>query len=58
MRVSSILLQQLLHGLDLVLEPLLLIRPGPDPDIALDPDNAILVQHGVALPNNPHDIVP
>jgi hypothetical protein len=55
---SSIVLQQLLHGLDLILKPLLLICPRPNPDITLNPDNTILVQHGVALPNDPHDIVP
>jgi hypothetical protein len=37
---------------------LLLICPRPNPDITLNPDNTILVQHGVALPNDPHDIVP
>ena len=52
------LLQQLLHGLNLVLEPLLLIRPTSDPDITLDPHNAILVQHGMALPDDSHHVVP
>jgi hypothetical protein len=55
---SLILLEQSLYSLHLVLSRLLLIRPRTHSDITLNPHNAILMQHGVALPNDSHDIVP
>jgi hypothetical protein len=57
---SSVLVlpQQLLHLVHLVLEALLLVRPRTDPDIALDPYNAILMQQRMALSDDLHHIVP
>lgn len=52
------LLEQLLHRLDLVLGALLLVCPRSHPDVALNPHNAILMQHTVTLSNDPHHIIP
>ena len=57
-RCTLVLLEQLLHCLNFILESLLFVRPAPHPDITLDPHNAILVQHSMALSNDPHNVVP
>lgn len=54
----AIFLQQPLHRLNLILEPLLLIRPRSNPDVALDPHHPVLMQHGMALTDDSHHIVP
>lgn len=54
----SIVLQQLLHRRNFILEPLLLVRSRPNPNIALDPHHAVLVQHSMTLADDLHHIVP
>jgi hypothetical protein len=41
-----------------ILKSLLLIRPTAYSNIALDPHNTAGVEHGVALPDHGHDLVP
>jgi hypothetical protein len=53
-----VVLQQLLNNFDLVLEALLLVCPGADPDVTLDSHNAVVVQQSMALPNDSHAVVP
>lgn len=55
---SVIVLEQLLYSIDLVLEALLLVCSGANPDVALDPDNTVLVQQSMALSNDSHAVIP
>lgn len=50
--------QQLLDGLHLVFEPLLLVYAAANADIALDPYDAVGVQHAVALAYYKHYLFP
>ena len=53
-----VVLQQFLDSFDLILEALLLVCSGANPDVTLDSHNAVLVQQSMALPNDSHAVVP
>jgi len=54
----TLLPQNLPDTLNLTLRSLLLIRPTPDPQIRMNPHNALLVQHPMRLPDNPRHLFP
>ena len=53
-----VLSQQPINSIDLILHPLQLIRPRPNPDIALDPHHAVGMQHAVRAADEHHDLLP
>jgi hypothetical protein len=53
-----ILRQQLLDRGDFILHRLRLVGARPDTDVALDPHDALLVQHRVRLADERHDVGP
>lgn len=53
-----ILSEQFIHSLNLVPHALHLIRPAPNANVRLDAYNALFVQHGVSLADQPHHLVP
>lgn len=57
-RKSVVVFQQPLHSFDLVFEALLLVCSGANPDVALDPNDSILMQQSMALSNNSHAVIP
>ena len=53
-----VVLQQFLDSFDLILEALLLVCSGANPDVTLDPDNTVLVQQRMTLSDDSHAVVP